>query len=97
MARYKVQQQDWKHWPKVLVVEQWNEYGLAIGRYVPDKGTCRIIEAELDDEGYKLLTIEPYPDATSKDEWYGIMGVCSECGEYVPKMNYCPECGRKVV
>ena len=60
------------------------------------RGTCRIIEAELDDEGYKLLTIEPYPDATSMDEWYGIMGVCSECGEYVPKMNYCPNCGRKV-
>lgn len=90
MARYKVQQRDWKHWPKVIVVEQWNEYGLAFGRYVPDKGTCKpVISDNLNEsEG-------------TGDAWAD----CSECGHLLFVLtdpnsqppNYCPGCGRKVV
>ena len=35
--------------------------------------------------------------AMEKDEWYCQSAVCSACGEYIPIMNYCPNCGAKVV
>ena len=89
MARYKVQQQNWKHWPKVLVVEQWNEYGLAFGRYVPYKGTC---EVECYDDGVdEGMGGEWYFDTPT---WY------LSCGHEVygsMRPCYCSTCGRRVV
>lgn len=35
------------------------------------------------------------PKAIEIDEYYGEFCVCPECEDFVPMMNYCPECGAK--
>lgn len=98
MTKYSVERQCWQHWPKVLVMRR--EEGLVSGerkvecrRYVPER-TCRILDAC---GWWERIPSEPMRDAKDRDEWYGVMGCCSECGEYVPSMNYCPNCGARVI
>lgn len=61
-------------------VEAWNT------RHVE---TCTIGDYKDSDYGYTHT-------AMWNDEWFMPSGTCSGCGEYIPVMNYCPSCGRKV-
>lgn len=51
--------------------------------------TCTIGDYKDSDYGYTHT-------AMWNDEWFMPSGICSGCGEYIPVMNYCPSCGRKV-
>lgn len=60
-----------------------------VRRYIPER-TCEIEDCYFEDEHYLHRAMDT-------DEWFGAFGMCSLCGEYIPVMNYCPNCGAKAI